>query len=249
MTVLYPSGYGTTRVPMAELERRHKPKMHPEMWRRLEAWLISEGGAIGIGGGWRSTATQLKNWLRAPRTFARPGNSFHETQTWSTGLEAYAAVDLVVGRGGTFRHRSPSWAETESAKLYGLHTFVNNEPWHMQPRETRGVTSWKRDGRKDLGRWPLPTSGDPYLPPRPSTTWTEDIVQALPILRLGSTEHEHVLILQAILVASGATQLATDGDFGPLTEDVVKWTQAINGLVADGIVGPLSWATYLKVTP
>jgi peptidoglycan hydrolase-like protein with peptidoglycan-binding domain len=33
-----------------------------------------------------------------------------------------------------------------------------------------------------------------------------------------------------------------DGIFGPQTEDALKRYQAKSGLVADGIVGPLTWA-------
>jgi hypothetical protein len=40
----------------------------------------------------------------------------------------------------------------------------------------------------------------------------------------------------------GGKPLATDGQFGELTEKVVKVFQAHRGLVAEGIVGPKTWA-------
>jgi hypothetical protein len=143
----YPIGYGTERVTLGELKARHAPNMHPEFARRLFAWIESENGLIGIGSGYRSTAYQMKLWLSNPRRYARPGNSFHEPHVWASGIEAYAAVDLVAGTTGS--HRSPTWAEGESAKPYGVHTFIDGEPWHMQLVETRSCSAWKKAGRPD----------------------------------------------------------------------------------------------------
>ena len=39
------------------------------------------------------------------------------------------------------------------------------------------------------------------------------------------------------------------GNFGPKTEEVVKAWQAKNGLTADGIVGPATWAKLMGATP
>lgn len=58
-------------------------------------------------------------------------------------------------------------------------------------------------------------------------------------IRLGS-KGEDVKFLQKNL------NLVQDGIFGTLTEEAVKTFQAQNGLIADGIVGPGTWAKLSK---
>lgn len=55
------------------------------------------------------------------------------------------------------------------------------------------------------------------------------------------TRGDDVVKLQKILLAIGYV-LEPDGIFGPMTEECVKTYQACHGLVADGKVGPLTWA-------
>ena len=161
----YPYGYGTGTMTMAQLRGRYEPKMHPEFARRLFAWLESEGGTIGIGGGWRDTQPDRPG-------FAPDGKSFHQSQTFASGIVAYAAVDLVVKRAAGV-HRSPTWPETDSARAFGLHTFIQDppEPWHMQPLDgpARGWQTWVNAGRPDPDpSWSLPTDPDPTPPPTPN---------------------------------------------------------------------------------
>jgi hypothetical protein len=125
------------------LRARHEPRMHPEYARRLFAWIESKGGVIGIGGGWRATGSQPDK-----PGFAEEGKSFHQDQRFASGFVGYAAVDLVAREPGKV-HRAPRWAESTDAPLYGLHTFITNEPWHMQPIEIRGWQGWVNAGRPD----------------------------------------------------------------------------------------------------
>src|SRR5581483_9551270 len=66
-----------------------------------------------------------------------------------------------------------------------------------------------------------------------------------PILRQGATGPA-VVTLQQDLAAAGFSPGAIDGDFGPATLAAVKAFQSANGLVADGIVGPLTWAALTQ---
>ncbi len=63
--------------------------------------------------------------------------------------------------------------------------------------------------------------------------------RAWPILRVGSSG-EQVRTAQLLLNAAGAT-LSVDSSFGPATESAAKNFQSANGLVADGIIGELTW--------
>lgn len=164
---LYPVGYGTDLVEMDELRRRHEPRMHPEYARRLFAWIESRGGVMGIGGGWRPTPSDTSQ-------ASRDGKSFHQTQRWSSGLEAYSAVDLVA-RNGDDVHRAPTWAEVPEQgtghpdiATYGVHCNVSGEPWHMQWTDERlggyvldGYDSWTNAGRPEPSPdYPLPEDND-----------------------------------------------------------------------------------------
>lgn len=143
MSTLYPIGYGSRLVSMAQLRATHEPRMHPEFARRLFAWIESKNGLIGIGGGWRATGSQPNK-----PGFAPEGKSFHQDQRFASGFVGYAAVDLVAREPGKV-HRSPTWAEGADGPLFGVHTFITGEPWHMQCIEMRGWQGWVNAGRPD----------------------------------------------------------------------------------------------------
>lgn len=225
--MLFPSGYGTSMVSLDELFRRHhQDKMHPEFARRLRLWLEAQGGRVGIGGSWRAVQPVKPG-------FAPPGQSFHQSQSFAGGRVAFCAVDLVhVNPGG--KHRSPTWAEvpkqgTAEARRWSLHCNVDKEPWHMQPIEIDGFSSWVRGGRKDFSVMTvIPVAPEPVKPPA--------LVFAYPgaPVRLGS-KGDAVKLIQAVV---GATQ---DGDFGVATQRRVQAWQKSRGLTADGVVGPVTW--------
>ena len=215
-------------VPIDDLFRRHHlDKMHPEFARRLRAWLISHNGKMGIGGSWRDTQPVKPG-------FAPDGQSFHQSQRFASGLVAFCAVDLVNVNPGKV-HRSPTWSEvpkqgTAATKGFGLHCNVDGEPWHIQPVEIDGWSSWANSGRKE------PVAGYPILNVAPADTPTPILVFAYPgtPLKLGSKG----VAVELVQARVGAT---IDGDFGPVTERRVKQWQADNRLLADGIVGPVTW--------
>lgn len=155
----HPDGYGTAMISLEQMKAKHGPKMHPEFSRRFFAYMDHKG--FGVGGGWRAVQPVKPG-------FAPPGKSFHESQTFASGIVGYCAIDLVVAVPGQ-KHRSPTWAECEDAPQWGLHTFVNNEPWHVQPIEIRGFDSWVNAGRPDPKFFTLPG----VIPPTPPATTDE----------------------------------------------------------------------------
>jgi hypothetical protein len=161
-------GYQGNRLTVDELNTRQLWSfLHPEFRRRLIALFEDSQHSftdVGIGGGWRSSKAQEqlflsryhesvlgtvrwngKRWRKnkgaAPA--APPGSSYHE----STDVDGFAFAADLVG--------DLDWMNTNCEK-YGLVHFknVNNEPWHVQPKELPFSRS-KYKGEK-LETWVLP---------------------------------------------------------------------------------------------
>ena len=73
-------------------------------------------------------------------------------------------------------------------------------------------------------------------------TTNNNITISRPILKLGSQNHEYVILLQRMLNDSSFYFGNMDGKFGPATETAVIKFQEANNLIDDGIVGPATWA-------
>src|SRR5262245_35910436 len=72
----------------------------------------------------------------------------------------------------------------------------------------------------------------------------------MPRTRYVGSQGVEVLHLQGLLNARPPTALRflqTDGIFGPKTQARVREFQQNNGLAADGIVGPLTWAELARI--
>ncbi len=70
---------------------------------------------------------------------------------------------------------------------------------------------------------------------------------ATPILKLKSVG-DLVVWAQEHLASAGYT-IPIDGDYGPNTQTAVESFQTAEGLTADGIVGPATWAALLRFAP
>ena len=77
-----------------------------------------------------------------------------------------------------------------------------------------------------------------YNPPKQAS---QSLTGAYPTLRKGS-KGGYVKELQTILNYNYGAHLVVDGIFGSLTQIAVISFQKLKGLVADGIVGPKTWA-------
>ena len=68
------------------------------------------------------------------------------------------------------------------------------------------------------------------------------------VLRLGSSGQD-VAFGQRVLAGAGYNVGPIDGVYGPRTMQAVMQFQADNGLVPDGILGPLTWAAIDAIYP
>lgn len=265
-TTTFPYGYNGTRLTLEEMRARNgAAKIDPEMWRRLVAMMTAATAAgvdLGIGGGWRSSDTQLAGFLNRHAEvpsggccgyggkryalkpgfahMAPPGRSYHESTTPAGGC---LAVDMVSND----QHR---WMNANCG-LFGLKHFggVNGEPWHVQPVE---VPSRRADYLAGVHH-PLPTFQLPGGAPTPTpladgglAALAAAIEQARTFtLRVGSggadatqAERDAVVWCQISLQKHGFyVGYKCDGDYGRVTEAAVKQFQQAKSLIADGVVG------------
>jgi peptidoglycan hydrolase-like protein with peptidoglycan-binding domain len=89
----------------------------------------------------------------------------------------------------------------------------------------------------DDAAWALPGAAPPATPSAPPPPAG---VEKRKTLRRRSKHAEDVRYLQKLL------GITIDGVFGKETEEAVKRAQKENGLAADGIVGPYTWAALME---
>lgn len=123
----------------------------------------------------------------------------------------------------------------------GYHEFLASNKWHYHQIPggsnvtfEKLVLDWDdpNPAMADIGAWMASGQMNP-LPIRPPQHTSH------PVLRKGSKDGPGSNDVKIVQTKVGAV---VDGDFGPRTETAVKAFQSANGLTADGIVGPLTWA-------
>jgi hypothetical protein len=245
-------------------------------WKALKAAAAAEGVELkptSAGDLYRSYDAQLKVFLErytkepngnSTRTFegvkwykkseklaslAAPGTSQH-----NSGL----AVDVHTASGERLK-----WMIANCRKFGWSWEVVPEEPWHI--RYTKGddvpeaVKAWMDANPAEVCKpgEVAASAAEPAAAPRPITTPAvapqsggEPVKRGKanaasnPILQVGS-RGAAVRTLQQLLNKAGV-KCATDGDFGPKTEQAVKEFQKKVGLEETGIVNHKTWA---KVNP
>lgn len=155
-----------------------------------------------------------------PATAATPGSSNH-----GLGLALDLAEEYDTDSSpDSIRSQWVQWLVNNAAR-YGISAELQSEPWHWRyvagDRIPQAVLDFEASGV--VAPAPAPGPGPALVFAYPGTP-----------LRLGS-KGEAVKLIQAVV---GATP---DGDFGSVTERRVKDWQSKNGLLADGVVGSVTW--------
>lgn len=151
----------------------------------------------------------------------------------NTSNATHVAICFLGGAGTPFTNAAKAAVNEWIASVVPPQAR-NNVQGH---RETPGnatacpgdeIINWIHAGRPVDGSTPAPPIAPPPTP------------ASKPVLRRGS-KGPSVMELQRKLNGVSGAGLATDGDFGPRTEQAVKNFQAFFKLGVDGIVGPKTW--------
>ena len=141
-------------------------------------------------------------------------------------------------------------------RTYGIPVTRETVLTHAEVEPTLGV---KQRGKWDLTRLPFRRDLVGALPV--GDYMRDRVLQILgnspvadfnhaPVLRIGNTSpRAEVRTLQENLRNAGHFTGKIDGYFGPRTRTAVLGFQADNGLAADGVVGPATWAAFSKAVP
>lgn len=235
----YPFGYGSppVQLTLAELEQRQSwARLHPEFRRRLIAMMDEaqrQGRTLGIGGGWRSSASQENTFLarhervriggccvykgqryrlrRGAAHAAPPGRSYHESVPQLNDMAV--AADLIGDL---------PWMNSV-AHRYGFVHFASphplREPWHIQCSDLPSARS--SYAGQQLAPFPLP---------EPRRT-----------LKKGD-KGDDVRMVQHVLATKAGQAIKVDGDFGAQTETGVVNLQRFFKLPVSKQVDPATWA-------
>lgn len=152
-----------------------------------------------------------------PATAASPGNSNHG---WGLALDVAEEYDTDSAP-DPIRDQFVRWL-INNAGRYGISAELQSEPWHWRYVAGDDIPIATQLYEKNGGVVPPPAPPQP-VPKYPGTP-----------LQRGS-QGESVKLVQSKVGAK------PDGDFGAATERRVKSWQTKNKLLADGIVGRITW--------
>lgn len=153
-----------------------------------------------------------------PATAATPGSSNHGLGLALDLAEEYdtdSAPDPI-------RTQWVTWL-VNNAHRYGISAELQSEPWHWRYVSGDRIPQAVLDYENGVNVTPQQDTQPILVFAYPGTP-----------VRLGS-QGDAVKLVQA------AVKTTIDGNFGAVTERAVKAWQSANGLLADGVVGPVTW--------
>lgn len=206
------------------------PSINLVFLHRLAAYVRDIVKARVNVSGFRTYAEQqaaYADYLAGGNLAAKPGQSWHE---YGLAVDVQR-ISTVNGAGvypGTLNKDYDLFAagKPETLMQYGLCHTVRNEPWHIQPIETKGYTGAKAD------------FADP-----------DDILNGGDIMLTPGDKGTAVLYWQQSLVKAGfklmsaaGLEAAPNSNFGPATTEATKKFQSSVGLNATGMVDSNTFA-------
>ena len=149
-------------------------------------------------------------------------NAFVEIPGYKVGVYgSYYVVEEMAKRGAcTHFWQTYAWSNRKISKYNHCYQYKNGV-------NVCGISCDLNEAATSEGFWSVSAKN----------ATTE--IKTYPVLRKGS-KGDDVKTLQTLLNKNGY-QLIVDGDFGYMTEVAVKGYQKSKGLVADGIVGSITW--------
>lgn len=270
------AGHKPGRLPEGLLAKVDGGKLHwlaANAWKALKAAAKADGvelKPVSVGDLYRTYESQLKVFLERYTKEAN-GNS---TRTFE-GVKWYKKSPNLASLAapGTSQHNSGLAVDVHTASGERLKWMIDNcrkfgwswevvpeEPWHI--RYTKGddvpeaVKAWMDANPAEVCKAgevsaPAPAAApSPAAAPAPAGATDAAVKRGKanaalnPVLELGA-KGAAVRTLQQLLNKAGV-KCATDGDFGPKTQEAVKEFQKKVGLEETGIVNHKTWA---KVNP
>ena len=260
----YPT-YSERRLPIEKIvAARTFTGMHPTMQDRVRRLIESSGGQVGLGQGLRDPKQQLQMFLS--RHVADPnGKMSYDGRRWTRlpGVAAAAPPGMSMHEIGLAADMTGDmgWLR-EHVGEFGLQTFekVNSEPWHVQPTELPrgrskyqaapawGMPPWGTADAADNAAAPAGTSTAAAVGTAPIITSATPLTPALR-LRPGDGGAAAVVLAEALIARDLVPDAASsrDGVYGPDDVAVVRDFQQAKGLGVDGVVGPQTWGSLLRV--
>lgn len=166
-----------------------------------------------------------------PAGAANPGKSNHG---WGLALD----ICEWTGTGVLFIGNSRAWGWVlANATRFGFSWEDQTEAWHI-----RYISGNSLPAAVLAFENPTPQPPPIGFAPELGVWGLWPLNPAKPPVQLGSVG-DAVKYLQGVLkLKANQTQISVDGKFGPQTRSAVVQFQAFMGLLADGIVGPKTWA-------
>src|SRR5829696_5119070 len=170
---------------------------------------------------WAGRNKSSDGWIGDPAHFARGDASDHNPHVKDGSTGVVTALDLT---------HDPSSGCDAGPSPWIKRKYSGKNPHNMHVHVSVKGMKARYD---DDSAWAISGAAPPAIPSAPPPPAG---IEQRKTLKKGSGYAEDVRYLQKLL------GITVDGVFGTETEKAVKKAQRENGLAADGIVGPYTWA-------